>query len=114
MALPVLVKNLVENKLAKYCDEKVPIIYWDELRIGYSIRDNSVKIFEIRPTFQDKTILVEVPVAKLKYDLDSGEWSLYSANRKYRWHKYNRLKPNKDIGVLIKEIEKDKTGIFWG
>jgi hypothetical protein len=53
-------------------------------------------------------------VAQMRYDQNTGEWTLYCADRNDRWHEYFDLLPTKDIGRILKEIDEDSTGIFWG
>jgi hypothetical protein len=53
-------------------------------------------------------------VAQLRYDPGSGAWSLYWRDRNDRWHPYPYLAPNRDIGPLLGEIDRDPTCIFWG
>jgi hypothetical protein len=51
MALLALTRKLVERKLKKSCDEKVPAYMLRQLRLGFKIRGKSVTLFEERPSY---------------------------------------------------------------
>jgi len=50
----------------------------------------------------------------MRYDEKTGEWTLYYADRNDRWHEYWDIESTKSIDKLLKEIDEDPTGIFWG
>ncbi|MBI4844501.1 MAG: DUF3024 domain-containing protein [Nitrospirae bacterium] len=115
MPLPVLVKALIEKKVGEFCTKKVPARVLNELNVSYDIRGNSVTIFENRaPWRPDMKEWTSMPVAQIRYDNKTGEWTLYCADRNDKWHKYLGIEATKNIGALLNEIDKDPTGIFWG
>ncbi len=115
MPFPVLVKTLVEQKLTAYCKKHSPPHLAHELRVAYEIKGTSVTFFEQRaPWRPDMTDWTSMPVAKIRYDQKFNKWTLYCADRNSRWHKYDGLSPAKEIDVVLAEIERDPTGIFWG
>jgi hypothetical protein len=54
-----------------------------------------------------------VRVAQPRYSASTHEWSLYWADRNGRWHRYDDLPPGR-VDQVLREIESDPTGIFWG
>ena len=48
-------------------------------------------------------------------ELEAGahDWSLYWADRNGRWHRYDAIPPGR-VDQVLREIESDPTGIFWG
>jgi len=114
MALPVFVKAHVEAKLSQFIDRRCPSQVRDRLRLGFSIRGNSVTLFEERPCLSDPSRWTRAPAAQLRYDLHTREWTLFCADRNSRWQPYWQVEPNKDLDVLLREVEEDPTGIFWG
>jgi hypothetical protein len=115
MPLPVLVKTLVEKKVGEYCKRKVPVHILDKVNLSYKIRGNTVSIFENRaPWHPDMKEWTSMPVAQIRYDHSSGKWTLYCADRNDRWHEYWDIEPTKNIDAILKEIDEDPTGIFWG
>jgi hypothetical protein len=115
MSLTQLIKSLVIKKFDEYCKKRVPERAQDQVRLSYKFRGNSVTIFENRPPW-NKEIKewTSVPVAQIRYDEKTGKWTLYCADRNDKWHEYYDIEPTKEIDKLLKEIDEDPTGIFWG
>jgi hypothetical protein len=42
------------------------------------------------------------------------EWTLYWSDRNGRWHLYDLIDPTDDVRVLLNEVDRDPTCIFWG
>ncbi|ACM19498.1 protein of unknown function DUF3024 [Geotalea daltonii FRC-32] len=114
MALPQLVKQLVEKKLSDYCKSKVSPELSEKIRMGFRIRRDNVTLFESRPSFPEPSHWVEIPVAQFRFDPGTGLWTLYCADRNSRWHYYVDVDPSKNLQNLLKEVDQDPTGIFWG
>ena len=114
MPLPHQIREEVENLLSAYCDKRVPPEVRNKLRVGFQIRGNSVTLFEERPHFQDRTKLIEIVVAQFRYNPMSSRWILYCADRNSRWHEYLEIEPSRSIEDLLREVDRDPTGIFWG
>ena len=55
-----------------------------------------------------------MPIAQLRYDTAAGTWTLYWADRKRRWHRYDDLDPTPQLDDLLKEIDEDPLATFWG
>lgn len=41
-------------------------------------------------------------------------WTLYYADRNSKWHLYYEIEPSADFDDLLREVDEDPTGIFWG
>jgi len=115
MALSPLVRTLAEKKIEEFCKKRIPEPVQEQVKLSYKFRGNSVTIFENRPPWgKGMTEGTSVPVAQIRYDEKKGEWTLYCADRNNKWHEYYDIDPSKDINILLKEIDEDPTGIFWG
>lgn len=64
--------------------------------------------------FQVPGKFTEGSVARFRYNRKTGLWTLYWADRNLRWHIYEHIPPARDLKVLVEEVERDPTGIFWG
>ncbi len=53
-------------------------------------------------------------VARLRYTTKVGLWTLYWSDRNGRWHRYDLIEPAPDVRVLLDEVDRDPTCIFWG
>ena len=113
-ALPPLTKQAIDARLNRYCEERVPEHVRDQIRLLFKVRGLSVTLFESRPLWNDPTQWVDGKIAQFRYDLETGTWTLYCADRNGRWHRYDPQVPSKDFDDLLQEVERDPTGIFWG
>ena len=104
----------VEKIVSQYCENKVPPHVRDQLQTTYKIIKNEVWIYEKRPIWNNPSKRGEFPVAKAKFTLKTKLWTLYWQDRNLRWHIYDRIEPSKQLEDIIKEIDNDPTGIFWG
>jgi len=114
VALSEVVRRLAEEKLGKYCRERVPPHLKNEVRLGYKFRANTVTLFEERRPFGLPLEWVNIPVAQFRFDSKRKEWTLYCADRNSRWHEYLDTEPTPDLDRLLGEVDEDPTGIFWG
>jgi hypothetical protein len=111
-----LLKNIrqeVEPIVADYCAKRVSEHARRQVKMGFSIRGNSITLIEERPHWQKPDLWIKSPIAQFRYDPNNGKWTLYCADRNSRWHDY-QLKPERDIRVLLREVDADPTQIFWG
>jgi hypothetical protein len=113
MALPELVKKIVEDKLAKYCEQKIPVHARDEIKLSYKFHGNTVFLVESRPVFLGEG-WTHMKIAKFKYDPRGGTWELFCADRNDRWYSYFETSREKNFQALLDAVEEDATGIFWG
>lgn len=115
MSLPELIKAVVEKKVGKFCEKRVPPHALHQVKLSYRIRGNSITIFENRaPWLKGITEWTSAPVAQIRYDAKEGFWTLYCADRNDRWHEYTELLPLRNLDKILEEIDRDPTGIFWG
>ncbi|MFC1611997.1 DUF3024 domain-containing protein [Myxococcota bacterium] len=114
MPLPELTRRLVEQKLGEFCERRVPPRARDQVRLSFSFRGNSVTLFEERVPWRGEGEWTKMPVAQLRFDADEGEWRLYCSDRNGKWHWYSDLEPTAKLDDVLKEIDEDPTGIFWG
>jgi hypothetical protein len=57
---------------------------------------------------------VKSPIARFRFDPKSGLWSLYWHDRNRRWRRYADLAATRNLELLITEVDRDPTSIFWG
>jgi len=114
VSLPVLVRQAVDRKLAAFYKRRLPTEVLDEIRLLHTVRGNSVTLIEARPPFLGPPEWSRLRVAQFRYDADMGTWTLHYADRNGRWHPYWDMEPTKKLDDLIREVDEDPTGIFWG
>ena len=114
--MPSDVRSRAEIQLRRYCDERVPEHARHQVRIEFEMRGATATIVERRtpwrPVGPDEP-WTRSPVARFRFDVAAGQWSLAWRDRNSRWHPYDRVQPG-DLGALLEEVDRDPTGIFWG
>lgn len=114
MALPDLVRKEAEEVLGEYCSTKIPPHLRDQIRLSYEFRGDAVTLYESREVFLVPGKWTRMSIAQFRYDSRSMRWTLYCADRNDRWHDYLETGPSRRLKRLLKEVESDPTGIFWG
>jgi hypothetical protein len=97
-----------------FCDNRVPPHARTQVKLFFIIKQNDVIIIESRPHFKNPEQWTEMPIAKLSYDKDSLEWSLFWSGAEGDWNSYPEFIPTKDLMIIINELEEDPDHLFWG
>jgi hypothetical protein len=114
VAIPELTRKAAEKLVAESCESRVPAHLRDEIRINHKVRGNYITIYEHRPLFMGQGEWTSMAVAQFRYAPETQRWTLYCADRNLRWHRYLDLDPDPSLEPLLKEVDDDPTGIFWG
>ncbi len=115
MPLPAATKNLVEKKLDAFLGKRVPPHVADKIRLSYTFRGNSVTIWEHRaPWSKGWPEWSTSAVAQLRYNPKAQTWMLYWRDRNTKWHEDEGLAPVKNLALILAELDRDPTGIYWG
>ena len=114
MPLSEFTRKLVETKLTEYCKHRIPTDIRDQIRLIFKIMRDKVTLIETRPCFRDPSIWTENPVAQFRLDKNTHKWTLYCMDRNSRWHLYDIIKPSADFDDMLKALDRDPTGIYWG
>ena len=111
----MVVPELALAKIRRFCHERTPPQFRDEMRLEATTRGNSVTIADCRPLWQGSPgEWTRMPIAQLRYQPDTQLWTLHWADRNDRWHAYENTNPTTDLDQLIHEIDEDPTCIFFG
>lgn len=88
----------------------------DLIRNDIDVTDRSITIVECRPPWNPDLgpEWIRSPVARLRYTRMSNQWSLYWIDRNSKFHEYDLIGPSTNVDVLLAEVDRDPTAIFWG
>ena len=114
MKLSDITLKTSEPKISLFCESRILDNLKDQIRVTYNIRGNSITIYEERVHFKDKSKWSKKPVAQFRFDEKTIKWILYCADRNSKWYPYIETEPERDITKLIKDVDEDPIGIFWG
>jgi len=103
------------EKIYRYAAGRVPPEFQDEIRMEVDVRGNTVTIVECRPPWPGDSSRewTREGVARMKYGVESKKWTLYWVDSNDRWHIFSLITPG-SIDKVLKEVELDRTNIFWG
>jgi hypothetical protein len=102
--------------IKSYCERRNDPETSDQLRVEAQVEPTTVTIVERRAPWMPDLgpEWTTVGVARLRYTATKREWTLQSADSNGRWSRYEYINPVARIDVLLNEIDRDPTGIFWG
>jgi hypothetical protein len=106
--------SALQGTLDAFCDDRVPIMVRDQVVLQYRFEGVAFILFEKRPFYRDNTKWTTSDIARVTFDRAIDLWALSCRDRNGTWHDYQRLEPQVDIEKVLKEINEDPTGIFWG
>ncbi|WP_103866729.1 DUF3024 domain-containing protein [Aquimarina sp. I32.4] len=102
------IKDFVEHKRPK--DKVVR----DQLDIGYKYDGRSLEIQEIRPQWDDSSIIHQYPIAKATFVKSKKIWKLYWKRASGKWEPYTPMPEIKSIQEVLQAIGDDTHHCFWG
>ena len=85
-----------------------------QLDIGYKIEAQSVFIFEIRPQWNDPTVIEEYSLAKATFVKTKNNWKIFWKKSDGKWHTYSPKAEVKTLQEFLKLTEEDEHHCFWG
>jgi Protein of unknown function (DUF3024) len=109
------IPDLDLRRIRKYAAAVVPPEIQDQIRMEVDIRGKTVTIVECRAPWREDMGLEwsRGGVARMKFDATTNEWRLYWMDSNERWHIYDLIAPG-PISEILREVEIDRTNIFWG
>jgi hypothetical protein len=115
MALSEFEIKRIEKLVGKFVESRRPgPSIRDKVDICFRITGQSFGIFEIRPRWDKPDIKIEIPVAKATYVKTTKIWKLYWKRADMKWHRYKPFGDSKSLDEVLKEIDQDEHGCFWG
>lgn len=101
--------------IASYIEEqRPPKTVRPQVDIGYTIEDQSIIIYTIRPKWKQPEEKTKIPVAKVTWLRNRQVWKVYWQRADMKWHKYDPLPKAKKLGKIIQELKEDPHACFWG
>lgn len=85
-----------------------------ELDYSFTFENNILILFEVRPRWDDKSVILHSPFVKARYYKSRNIWQLYWMRASLKWVLYDPKPEVKTIKNLFKTIKEDKFGCFLG
>lgn len=110
-----LEKKRIENALDKFLAKRRPAPHIrKELDIGYCLTGQSVELVEIRPQWDDPTIIRDRPFAKATYVRTQDCWKVFWMRATLKWQGYEPNATVASIDEFLAVVDRDQYGCFWG
>jgi hypothetical protein len=86
----------------------------DKVDVAYKIENQSIIIFEIRPSFLQPKQKIESQVAKATFVKAKDYYKVFWLRSDLKWHNYKPVPTVKTIRDFIQVVEEDTYSCFWG
>jgi hypothetical protein len=104
------IKAIVEP----FCARRSPAHVRQHVRTEYRVKGQDVLIVEVRIVWDDPIRWVEHGIAKIRFNRKSKEWRLFWQRASLRWEIYQPRAADRNLGVLVDELDRDPHGRFFG
>jgi hypothetical protein len=85
-----------------------------ELDFGYTYDGKVAIVFEIRPRWDDPSQIQQIPFLKIRYYKSLNCWKLYWMRASGKWELYEPFPSATHLNKILKIVEEDKHGCFYG
>lgn len=108
--------ELAVAKVERFCRQRVPPEALYQVRLEVEVNRKAITIVERRAPWRPDygPAWSRFPIARFRYTTTTGLWTLYWRDRNLKFHRYDLLEPTASLDEILDEIDRDKTGIFWG
>lgn len=115
MAFNDLQKKRIEKALEGFLAKRRPAPHIrPKLDLGYRITGLSVELFEIRPQWDDPSIIREQPFAKATFVKSRNVWKILWQRADLKWHGYEPMPAVSSIENFLAIVDKDQYACFFG
>ena len=115
MAFNDLDRKRIENAMAAFLAKRRPPPHIrPQLDLGYRLIEQSVELFEIRPQWDNPSIIREHPFAKATYVRTQNLWKVFWQRADLKWHGYEPASTVKSIEEFLSAVDADPYGCFFG
>ena len=114
MAFTEIELKRIEKTVGEMCERRSPAQYRDELRTTFEVKGYDVTVYEERPHWKNPEKWTKEPVAKFKYTRKDDVWKLYWMRSDLKWHSFEPSSRKKTLEALVKEVDSDPHGAFFG
>ncbi|GAA4415679.1 hypothetical protein GCM10023187_46380 [Nibrella viscosa] len=86
----------------------------DQLDIGYRIDNQSIILFEIRPSFMNPAVKLELDYAKTTFVKSENKWKVYWMRGNLKWTLYEPKPKVSNLKRFLELVDEDKYHCFKG
>jgi hypothetical protein len=82
--------------------------------LGFSMKGQSVEIFELRPPRDDESRKMERPLAKATFEKKTRTWKVYWQRADLKWHAYDARPRVDTLEEFFALLDEDPHACFFG
>jgi len=91
-----------------------PLHLRDKVREGQRIDGTGIELFLVRPAFQRPGEWIEESIAKVRFIRSRDVWHLFWKRADLKWHRYQPCPEADSLGAVLRTINVDANGCFFG
>lgn len=96
-------------------NDRMPAHARDQIRYELDLADRSATLVERRPPWDGVgEAWTRWPIARFRYTTSRREWALYWRDRNLKFHLYDLVPATSHLDMLLAEVDRDPTAIFFG
>jgi hypothetical protein len=115
MAFHDLELKRIENRLHTFIESVRPApAIRPKLDFGFDISDQSIELVEIRPQWDDASVIHRRPFAKATFVRTQKIWKVYWMRASGKWQAYEPTATVRSVGAFLAAVRTDRYGCFFG
>lgn len=115
MAFHDLEHKKIENVLSAFIEQIRPAPHIrSKLDFGFDISGQSIELVEIRPQWDNKSIIRRRAFAKATFVKTQGIWKVYWLRASGKWQSYEPASTASSVHDFLATVKADKYGCFLG
>lgn len=115
MALSEFQLKRCEKLVAEFIQGRRPPPHLrDKVDLTFRIGGQSIEIFELRPRWDDKSKVLECPIAKATYIKREGSWKVFWPRADMKWHSYPPAPKVASVEQFLDLVHNDDHNCFFG
>lgn len=115
MAFNDIERKRIEKTLGGFLAKRRPPPHIrPQLDLGYRLSGQSVEILEIRPQWDDKSIIRQYSIAKATYVRSRKLWKVFWKRADLKWHVYDPHPTAGAIDEFLEIVDADECCCFFG
>jgi hypothetical protein len=112
--IPLHTAHLVQRLFGDYCARVCPPTARQSVQLGFRLEPDRVTLHEVRAFCGVPGASHYVDVAQFRFAARPAEWRLYHLDEHRQWRRYAPRRASRSPLELLRELDADPLGLFWG
>lgn len=91
-----------------------PVEVRDQLDLGFTLKNQSIELFEIRPSFANPIEKTHTAIAKATFVKSQKCWKVYWQRADMKWQAYPPAPSVKTLEEFLSLVDHDEHDVFFG